>query len=146
MLIKKGDGYLKKPEDNMRRVRSVPIVFLVCALATTLISVGIMLVFALLIAKEILPENSIGIMTAVSVFVASFISARLSSKSLGRALLTSLVQAICNLAIFYLMGMLVFMRIVPSNINLYCFLACVVGAVLGGLFTATVRPRRHKIK
>lgn len=111
-----------------------------------LLCVALMFFMALLTAKEILPEGAVSVMPAAAMLIASFFSARMSSKALGRALLTSLIQGLVNLAICYVTGMIVFMRIVPNTWNLYSFLACVAGAVLGGLFTAGVKPRRHKIK
>lgn len=111
-----------------------------------LISVALLFIFAVLTAKEVLPEGATVVLPAVAMFIASFFSARMSSKALGRALLTSLIQGLSNLALCYVTGMVVFMRVVPSVWNLSCFLACMVGAVLGGLFAASVKPRRHKIK
>ncbi len=132
--------------DDKKKSFSVPMTFVVSAIIAGFILIILSLVCSFFIIYELLPENCISVVGAVSCFIASCVSAYLSSKALGKIMLTSLVQAIANVALSYIAGVLIFMRIVPQNLNLIIFLAFVFGSVLGGFFAAIIRPRRHKIK
>lgn len=136
---------MRKTDENAKPVSKLPITLIVNGLIGTFIGMILLFLFAMLIAKEAMPEGALRIMPAVSAFIAAFIAAFASSKTLGRTLLTSLIQSVVSLALFYISGMIIFMRIIPGTMNLYCFLACVAGAILGGLIAAGRKSRRRRI-
>lgn len=137
---------MKRFDDKKKRKTSVSMTFVLSAVIASFVLIVFSLIFSFLIVFEVLPESYIGFARVLSCFIASGVSAYLSAKVLGRAALTSLVQAIANIAFAYIAGTVIFMRIVPQNLNLFIILAFVFGAVLGGFSTAVIRLRRHKIK
>ena len=125
--------------------KATSIVF-ICGMLSTLLVILLIWLFSVLISKEIIDEVLVDAVGIISVFAASLISAVISSKSVGKALLVSAFQGLVNFFMYYVMGMLVFMRVIPENIDAYQFIACMVGAILGGILSAALLPRRRKIK
>ena len=144
--MRKGDGLLRKAEEKRFSGAQSPVAFITSGLFGLLLCVMLLFLAAFLLEKELLPEQLEAGLPAAAMCIASFVSARMTVKALGRALITSLTQGLCNLALCYVTGAVVFMRIVPTTWDVYTFLACMAGALLGGLISAGMRPRRHKIK
>lgn len=132
--------------DKNKKIANPVMTILVSGIIGSFISILLMLLFSVLLISQVLTENALVLLAPLSCFLGTVVSAYLSSKAIGKTLLTSLVQAIFNIALAYFAGLIIFMRIVPQSLNLFCFLAYVVGAVLGGFISAFIRPRRHKIK
>ena len=137
---------MKKSNEKKSGISGVAIAFLTSALLAVVLTVLLVFVFSYFVVSEFVPENMQSLLAVVSCFIASAVSGYLTGKALGRALFTSLVQAIVNVVVFYLSGMAIFARVVPNDVNLYSILSIMVGAVVGGVFTAVFKPRRRKIK
>lgn len=137
---------MQKSIKDKRLLSGTITVILIYGIVYSLLSIVFMLLFAALISKEVIPEAAFGFVGVFCIFLSSLITGYLSVKSLGRALLTALLQAVFNFIFSYLMGMLIFVRIIPQDINLYYFIACMAGAVFGGILAAAIKPRRRKIK
>ncbi|MEG2570858.1 MAG: hypothetical protein RSA70_05425 [Clostridia bacterium] len=127
---------MRKTRDTACAAKKPAITFVYNGILGAIVNVLLLILFAFLIAKEVLPEGAMDVIPASAAFIAALIAAFKSSKALGRTMLTSLIQGAVNIAIFYIGGLAVFMRVVPASMNLYVFLGCVAGAVLGGLLAA----------
>ena len=135
-----------KNDEKKHNILGVFIGNVICAVMSTLLVLLFMLLFSILISKEILSADMLEFLGIFGIFIASLLTGFVLSRSRGRALLTSIVQGVCNFFLYYLMGLLVFMRIIPGNINWYYFIACMAGAVIGGVLSAVFTPQRRRIK
>ena len=137
---------MKKSNEKKTGISGIAIAFLTSALVAVVLTVLLVFVFSYFVVSEFVPENMQSLLAFASCLIASAVSGYLTGKTLGRVLLTSLVQAVVNIAVFYLSGMAIFARVVPNGVSLYLILSIMVGTVLGGVFTAVFKPRRRKIK
>lgn len=135
---------MRKKEETGNSMAKMPLSFLIYGMIGILIGIVLLFLFSLLVAKEILPESMMKILPAVAALIGAFISGLSAARAMGKALLTGLIQAVVNFALLYLTGLLVFMRIKPETVNLYVFLACLAGAVLGGLFAAGKKKGKRR--
>ena len=137
---------MKNDEKNQFPISKVLVAVLVYGVLSTLLLVLFNWVLSILISKEVLYEGFVSFSSAISVFLASLISGLFSSKAMGKALIVSVFQGLINFLLYYIMGMLIFMRIIPQDSDVYHFIACMVGAMTGGILSAALSPRRRKIK
>ena len=135
-----------KNDEGKHNVLGLFIGHLICAVMSTLLVLLFMFLFSILISKEIISADILEFLGIFGIFIASLLTGFILSKSQGKALLTSSVQGVCNFVLCYLMGLLIFMRIIPGNINWYYFIACMAGAVIGGVLSAVFTPQRRRIK
>ena len=137
---------MKNSEKNQSSLCKTAVSIAIYGMFSTLLLVLFLWLFSVLISKEVISEKLAGVTGIISVFVASLISGLISSKTFGKALLVSAFQGFANFLMYYFMGMLVFMRVIPQNADAYHFIACMVGAIAGGILSAAAKPRRRKIK
>ena len=133
---------MHQSDDNAHNVQKMPLVLIVYTILGTLIGLILLFVCSVLVARELLPERMVSAIPGICAFLGALCSGFFSARVLGRALLTGLVQGLVSFAVLYVMGLLVFMRIVPEAVNPIVFLACMAGGVLGGIFSAGRRRRR----
>lgn len=134
---------MQKREETPNKFSKIPILFLIYGIIGVLIGVVLLLPVSFLSANELLPDGVVSSFPAIAVFIGAVVSGFLSARAMGKALLTGLIQATVNFLILYLLGVLVFMRIKPTGFYLYVFLACVLGAVIGGLITV-INVKGHR--
>ena len=132
--------------ENKRSQIGNVILFAICGMFTALLALLFAFAISVSVANEVLPEEFLGFAGLFGVAIASFATGFISAKVCGRALLTSLIQGIISSCVLYFAGLIVFMRILPQDIDTGIVLSCIVGAVLGGFFAAMFSPRRCKIK
>ena len=137
---------MKNNEKNQHAFVGVLITHLIYGVLSTLLVLLFMLLFSILITKETLPAETLSYVGIIGVFLASLLPCFFLVRMQGKALLTSLIQGVFNFVLYYIMGLVIFMRIVPGNINWYYFIACMVGAVAGGVLSAVFTPQRRRIK
>ncbi len=134
---------MQKHEEVSNKFSKIPILFFIYGIIGVLIGIVLLLPVSFLSANELLPDGVVSSFPAVAVFIGAVVSGYFSARSMGKALLTGLIQSIVNFLILYLLGVLVFMRIKPTGLYLYVFLACVLGAVIGGLITV-INVKGHR--
>ena len=137
---------MKNTEKKQRTFVSILITHLIYGVLSAFLVLLLVLLFSILISKEILPEDNFEPLGVLCVFLSSIVSCFLLARTQGKVLLTATIQGIFNFALYYITGMLIFVRVVPGNISLYYFIACMVGAVVGGILSAVFTPQRRRIK
>ena len=137
---------MKKVEKSQRSPVGTIAVHTIYGVASTLLLLLLMFLFAIFVANEVLPEAFINFAGVLSVFIASLISGYFVVKTLGHALFTSVLQGVFNIVVCYFMGMIIFTRIIPQSFDPYYLIAYMVGSVIGGILSVSIRPKRHKIK
>jgi len=134
---------MQKKDDSVQIFTKIPFLFLIYGIIGVLVGIVVLLIGAFLAGNEVLSESVIQNVPVAAVFIGTVISAYISSKSMGKALVTGGIQAIVNFTILYLLGGVVFIRIKPVGFYLYVFLACVAGAVVGSMLT-TISGKKHR--
>lgn len=114
----------------------IPLVLLVNALIGFFFGLCLMPVFSVLVWSEFFSEGLTDVLPIVSATLACILSAWFSGKTLGRGLLFGIVQGFLHYLISYLMGLLSFLRLVPSGWNFKLLLFCLLGGILGGILSA----------
>lgn len=134
---------MQKREEIPNVFSKIPILFLLYGIIGVLIGAASLLPVSFLSARELMPDGVISSFPAVAVFIGAVVSGYFSARSMGKILITGLMQSLVNFSILYLLGVLVFMRIKPTGFYLYVFLACVLGSVIGALITL-IRVKGHR--
>ena len=137
---------MRKVEKSQQSLVGTIAAHTIYSVVATLLSLLLVFLFSVLISTEILPESFAKFACVVSLFIASLISGGLIAKVHGHALFTSFCQGVFNVVICYVMGMIIFLRIIPQNFDVHCLIAGMVGSVVGGDISAMATPKRHKIK
>lgn len=134
---------MQRREEVPNAISKIPILFLIYGIIGVLVGIFLILFVSFLSARELVSESTLSLIAPVAAFVGAAISGCLAARSMGKALLTGLIQSIVNFLILYLLGALVFMRIKPTGFYLYVFLACVLGAIIGSLVTV-IKVKGHR--
>lgn len=132
-----------RTEDRAVNPMKALLALLVNGMFGIFVGLGLLLVCAVLVWCEWVGESMLTVFPYVCAFFGSLVSAFSSGKMLGRGFLIGLLQTIIQFTLMYLLGLLVFVRLVPSHLSLYPFLSCLIGGTAGGMLSAA-RIRKYK--
>lgn len=133
-------------EERATNLKKAPLVLLLNAIFGSMVGMALLFVFAILVWNEWLGEGMLKLLPFAAAFLASLICGFLSGKALGKGLLTGMLQGLFLFALLYLLGLLIFIRIAPQEINPALFLSCLSGSIIGGVLSAGRRksPVRYR--
>lgn len=134
---------MKKNEGSVRIRKFSPFAFTLHCMIGIIICLIFSLVFSVLMLTEKLSESSIGIISCVSVFAGTCAASVLSARKFGKTLITSLAQGLVYFIVLYLLGAILFSRLVPAEMSPMIPLSCFSGALFGAVLTALFKRRKH---
>lgn len=134
---------MRKNDESLKTKKIAPFAFLLHCMIGIILCLALAFVFSLLVSGEKFPASSIGILSCISAFVGACTASVLSAKKFGKSLITSLAQGILYFVVLYVIGAVVFTRMVPGEITPAIPLSCFLGAFFGAIIAALFKRRRH---
>ncbi len=134
---------MRKNDESLKTKKIAPLAFLLHCMIGIIVCLVLSFVFSLLISGEKLPASSIGILSCISAFIGACTASVLSAKKFGKNLITSLSQGILYFVTLYVVGAVLFTRMVPGEMTPAIPLSCFLGAFLGAIIAALFKRRRH---
>lgn len=129
----------KKDEQNKFNLL-IFILHSVFGIGTLLIS---LLVFALLVSSELISANSMTLLAYCSVFLSSLVASVLSAVKFGKKLITALLQGLFYFLFIYLIGAVVFGRILPDVVTPWVPVSCFSGSLLGAVLSTFFKSHKR---
>jgi len=108
-----------------------------------LICLAIAAIFSVLIAYEKIDAKHINLATFVSIYAGAFVSCYLTSRKFGKNIFSSLIQCITYLFILFIIGAIMFSRLLPEHFPLSFFTAPISGAVTAAFLSALFKRKRR---
>ena len=130
---------MQKKEEKNKFDFLIFILHSLLGLAAMLIS---LLVFASLVSTELISANSMTVVACFSAFLSSLVASVLSAVKFGKKLITALLQGLFYFLFIYLIGGIIFMRLIPSVVTPWILISCFSGSLLGAIILTFFRIRK----
>ena len=125
-----------RAEENSKNLKQMLLVLGIDAVVGILIGMVFLVLSSILVSNGTLSETFIGILPILSVFLGTLISGFISGKALGKGLLVGVLQSLVTALLLYMLGVAVFVRVIPQGFDFSVLLACLVGGISGGVLSA----------
>lgn len=133
---------MKKDELNKKTgTNDIIRLFLFCILALFLTLIVAALLSPFILAQKISFLNFESA-SCIAIFIGAFIPSFLACRKLGKPLITVLLFLLFYFILLYLMGSLMFLRLIPSNLSVPVSLSCSAASLSGAIISAFFK-RRH---
>ena len=133
---------MKKNEETTKSIASI----LTSLLFFCIIGIGITLLISVigsfLVLSEILDTRYIMYFSAFSTFAGAFVAGLFSCNKLGKPLFTSFLASLLFLLSLYLIGALLYGRIIPQSPFLPTVISILAAAVISSFFNALRHPTK----
>ncbi|MBR5543659.1 MAG: TIGR04086 family membrane protein [Oscillospiraceae bacterium] len=134
---------MQKNDDFSKKQKTSLLPFFIHSTTGISVSVLAALICSLLISTETIPAHMLAPASYVVVIAGFFVAGLLSSLKYGKPLITSLLQALFSLVVFYILGALIYGRVFPETFLWQVPVFSLCGAVAGGIFSAFFSKRKR---
>ncbi len=135
-----------RAEETKWDFKKIFIVLSVNAVIGVFIGMSVLLAVTLMIWNGGLSETFVGICPAIAVFLGAMSAGFVSGKTQGKGLLIGVMQGIVLAVALYMLGVAVFVRVMPQELGVSIVLSCLVGSSFGGVLSAVRRGPKYTKK
>lgn len=135
---------MQKRDDTAKKTSVFSAKLLIYSILGLSVSILLSLIGAVLVNAEKLSPSLIPILAYIFIFLGVFIAGFLSARKFGKALIYSLVQCAVCFLIVYILGAVLFGRIVPNDNIWQVFVSCLGGSLLGGVVSTFSVPKKKR--
>ena len=79
-----------------------------------------------------------------AVFLGTMTASILSCSHFGKKFFTAIIQALCTFGCYYLLGLMLFFRFLPTRSIITVLFACVLGSISGAVLAAIFQGSRRR--
>lgn len=133
----------KLPSEKARVKKTILVLFLHCVIGV-IFCILTASVSSLLLFFEIVRLSAINILSLLSVFLGTALACMLSCIHLGKNLFVAIIQAFLSFVMQYIIGILFFGRVFPSENVVWIAMMNLIGGVFSAVLVAFFRESRRR--
>ena len=130
---------MRKSEESLK-TPSLPSYFVLPLVAVGITVLFVFLISVLVSVEAVSPGAAVYAVSA-AVFVPVLFFSVLTARRFGKALVSALIFGLVYILVLYLLGMVLFGRIIPTSVSPLPVIACIAGSVSGSILSAAVKKR-----